>query len=144
MTIKAFKDLILYRIAEKNLHSPSDEMLNYETYEAMLKIANDCYPINLICRDGDDRLERVFRWVNDKGIYLRFPNLPIFNEDDPKYNPNTHIDFDEPLNYAVLNEVLFRLTLEKIYRQISDEVVSNYIANSKNVIMEPKYDRVRK
>ena len=32
MTMKAFKDLILYRIAEKNLHSPSDEMLNYETY----------------------------------------------------------------------------------------------------------------
>lgn len=55
-----------------------------------------------------------------------------------------HIDFDEPLNYAVLNEVLFRLTLEKIYRQISDEVVSNYIANSKNVIMKPKYDRARK
>ncbi|MEE3744618.1 hypothetical protein [Campylobacter porcelli] len=136
MTIKAFKDMILYRIAEKNMHSPNDEMLGYETYEAMLKIANDCYPINLICKDGDNRLERVFRWVNSKGIYLRYPNVPIFDEKDPKYNGETYIDFDEPLNYAVLNEVLFRLSLEKIYRQISDEVVSNYIANSKNIVME--------
>ena len=136
MTIKAFKDMILYRIAEKNMHSPSDEMLNYETYEAMLKIANDCYPINLICKDGDNRLERVFRWIDNKGIYLRFPNLPIFNENDPKYNPDALIDFDEPLNYAVLNEVLFRLTLEKIYRQISDEKKKKNIAKSKNIVME--------
>lgn len=136
MTIKAFKDLILYRIAEKNLHRPGDEMLSYETYEAMLKIANDCYPINLICKDGENRLERVFRWINAKGIYLRYPNVPIFDESDAKYKGDDYIDFDEPLNYAVINEVLFRLTLEKIYRQISDEVVSNYIANSKNIVME--------
>lgn len=100
---------------------PNDELLSELFLEAMIFIASKCVPNELLERYRSPNM-RVLRNI-DNEMFIRVPKKPNFNDE------NEHINIDESLSYAVINEVLFRLNKEPFYRQMAMDVVCQYNAN---------------
>lgn len=105
---------------------PDDEILSELFLEAMLWVASKCSPNELLERYRSPNM-RVFRNLSDD-TFIRIPKKPNFNDE------NEHLEIDESLSYAVINEVLFRLNKEPFYRQIALEIIGDYVANDAKAI----------
>lgn len=105
---------------------PDDEFLSELFSEAMLWVASKCSPNELLERYRSPNM-RVFRNLSDD-TFIRIPKKPNFNDE------NEHLEIDESLSYAVINEVLFRLNKEPFYRQIALEIIGDYVANDAKAI----------
>lgn len=99
---------------------PEDKELSEMFFEAMLWIANKCVPSELV-RIGEDE-DRVYRNI-ESGHFICFPDKPNFAND------KEHIMIDEPLTYAVINEVAFMISANPLHRQMANEIIGDFNAN---------------
>ncbi|MGH1601563.1 hypothetical protein [Campylobacter majalis] len=125
MLCKRAKEIIKLKSAS-GIKLPDDEILSELFLEAMLWVASKCSPNELLERYRSPNM-RVFRNLGDD-VFIRIPKKPNFNDE------NEHLEIDESLSYAVINEVLFRLNKEPFYRQIALEIIGDYVANDAKVI----------
>lgn len=124
MRLAKFKELLAYKLRATN-KLPNDEVLSTLTHEAMLWVANKYVSAELLRYNETD--ERVYRQIADD-CFIAVPDMPDFSDTE------RHLMIDEPLSYAVMNEVAFMHTADSMFRQLALECVADYVANFKKAL----------
>ncbi|OCR99036.1 hypothetical protein A9K75_08675 [Campylobacter fetus subsp. testudinum] len=119
MLVENVKKSLIYKISSEARKLPPEDELSELFMEAMLFICNRCVPNKLVRQKGNGK---VYRNIED-GFFITYPDKPLFNE------TKSHLMIDETLTYAVINEVAFLLTSNPLYRQLSNEIIDDFIAN---------------
>lgn len=124
--------MLRYKIRAIARAEPPKELIQNFIYEAMLKIASDCAPSELIRPFGAIKSKnvRILRTLEDGKVVI-YPDVPNIEHEEEE------LMIDPPLAYAVINETAFLLTGEPIFRQLADECVGIYHKNmSKDIDFE--------
>lgn len=122
MTCIRAKEILKIR-GKSGIKIPDDDILSELFLEAMLYIASKCVPSKLIRHKREfSSNTKVFRCIEgDKFICV--PDKPDFS------NEKEHIMIDESLTYAVVNEVLFLINKDELYKKRANEIIALYNAN---------------
>lgn len=114
-----------YKIKAEAIALPPLNQLSELFFEAFTHICDLCVPNELIRKNSD---MRVYRNI-DNGFYIAMPERPIFDENDPNYDPNAHLMIDENLSFAAVDFVAFLITKNPFYELLCDKRIDNFIAN---------------
>ena len=96
---------------------PTDDVLQDMIQEATIYVANRCDPAELERNiiEGETILKHI-----ENGQVIIEPEYPDFT------NIEQHLQIDEALSYAVINQTCFLLTADAMYKQLADEDIAIY------------------
>lgn len=107
---------------ERSYKIPENDELSETVFQALMWVATQCEPSELIRDRAAESDETVLRYLPDMK-FIVVPEYPDFNSTEK------HLMIDEALVFAVTNFTCFILSGEAKFKALSDEWVATYRRN---------------